>query len=46
MTPTSLPKDYRQSNYKFDEEVVVNEKDNGLSSRNAVSTNVERSLDN
>ncbi|XP_061355639.1 uncharacterized protein LOC133300155 [Gastrolobium bilobum] len=47
MTPTSLLEDYKQSNYGLDEEVYVNEEDRGgFSNRNAVSTNVERSLDN
>ena len=46
MTPTSLLDDYKQSNYGLDEEVVVNEENKGLPSRNAVSTDVERSLDN
>ncbi|RDX76136.1 hypothetical protein CR513_43908, partial [Mucuna pruriens] len=46
MTPTSLLDDYKQSNYELDEEVYVNEEDRGFPKRNAVSTNVERSLDN
>nr|KYP75246.1 hypothetical protein KK1_007952 [Cajanus cajan] len=46
MTPTSLLDDYKQSNYGLDEELYLNEEDRGLPKRNAVSTNVERSLDN
>ncbi|KAJ1402835.1 Pyruvate/Phosphoenolpyruvate kinase-like domain superfamily [Sesbania bispinosa] len=46
MTPTSLLEDYKQSNYGLDEEVYVNEEDRAFSNRNAVSTNVERGLDN
>ncbi|MED6148883.1 hypothetical protein PIB30_057189 [Stylosanthes scabra] len=46
MTPTSLLEDYKQGNSGVDEEVVVTEQDRGLSSRNAVSTNVDRSLEN
>ncbi|KAL2324301.1 hypothetical protein Fmac_023359 [Flemingia macrophylla] len=46
MTPTSLLDDFKQSNYGLDEEVYVNEEDRGLPKRNAVSTNLERSLDN
>ncbi|KHN23180.1 hypothetical protein glysoja_044496 [Glycine soja] len=46
MTPTSLLDDYKQSDYGLDEEVYVNEEDRGFPKRKAVSTNVERSLDN
>ncbi|XP_052118920.1 uncharacterized protein LOC110272951 [Arachis duranensis] len=46
MTPTSLLEDYKQGNSGVDEEVVVNEQDRGLSRRNVVSTDVERSLKN
>ncbi|XP_072054207.1 DNA-directed RNA polymerase 2A-like [Arachis hypogaea] len=46
MTPTSLLEDYKQGNAGVDEEVVVNEQDRGLSRRNVVSTDVERSLKN
>lgn len=46
MTPTSLLEDYKQGNYGLDEEAYANEEDRGYSNRNAVSTNVERSLDN
>ncbi|XP_027366122.1 uncharacterized protein LOC113872624 [Abrus precatorius] len=46
MSPTSLLDDYKQSNYGNDEEVYVNEEDGGFPNRNAVSTNVERSLAN
>ncbi|KAK7280233.1 hypothetical protein RJT34_25295 [Clitoria ternatea] len=46
MTPTSLLEDYKQSNYGLDEEVYVNEEDRGFQNRNAVSTNIERNLDN
>ncbi|KAI4295803.1 hypothetical protein L6164_035809 [Bauhinia variegata] len=45
MTPTSFLEDYKQSNYGPDEEINLNE-EGGLSNRNAVSTNVERSLEN
>ncbi|KAI4298601.1 hypothetical protein L6164_032139 [Bauhinia variegata] len=44
MTPTSLLEDYKQSNYGLDEEINLNEERG--SPRNAVSTNVERSLEN
>ncbi|KAK7269948.1 hypothetical protein RIF29_22768 [Crotalaria pallida] len=46
MTPTSLLDDYKQGNYGLDEEVYVNEEDRGFPNRKAVSTNVERSLEN
>ncbi|KAF7811105.1 putative tubulin alpha-6 chain [Senna tora] len=46
MTPTSLLEDYKQSNYGVDEEINLNEEDRSLPNRNAVSTNVERSLEN
>lgn len=46
MTPTSLLEDYKKSNYGLDEEVYVNEEDRGFPNRNAVSTNVERGLEN
>lgn len=46
MTPTSLLEDYKQSNYGVDEEINLNEEDRGFPNRNAVSTNVERDLQN
>lgn len=46
MTPTSLLEDSKQSNYGVDEEINLNEEDRGFSNRNAVSTNVERNLEN
>ncbi|GAU14957.1 hypothetical protein TSUD_47520 [Trifolium subterraneum] len=46
MTPTSLLEDYKQTNYGVDEEAFVNEEDRGSPNRKAVSTNVERGLEN
>ena len=45
MTPTSLLEDYKQSNYVMDEEMKLNE-DMGFRKRNAVSTDVQKSLEN
>ncbi|XP_054786974.1 uncharacterized protein LOC129293187 [Prosopis cineraria] len=44
MTPTSLLEDFKQGG--VDEEMNMNGEDRGFPKRNAVSTNVERSLDN
>lgn len=46
MTPTSLLEDYKQSNNGLDEEIFVNEEDRSFSNRKAVSTDVERGLEN
>ncbi|XP_028767241.1 uncharacterized protein LOC114724939 [Neltuma alba] len=46
MTPTSLLEDYKQGDNEMDEEMNMNGEDRGFPKRNAVSTNVERSLDN
>ncbi|CAJ2630386.1 unnamed protein product [Trifolium pratense] len=46
MTPTSLLEDYKQTNYGVDEEAFVNEEDRGSPNRKAVSTDVERGLEN
>ncbi|KAJ7946189.1 putative Tubulin alpha-6 chain [Quillaja saponaria] len=46
MTPTSLLEDSKQSNYGLDDEIKFKEGEIGFSSRNAVSTNVEKSLSN
>ena len=45
MTPTSLLEDYKQSNHVMDEEMKLNE-DKGFRNRNAVSTDVQKSLEN
>lgn len=46
MNPTSLLEDYKQSSNVLDEEVYVNEEDRGSPKRSAVSTNIERGLEN
>lgn len=46
MTPTSLLEDYKQGDVGVDEEMNLNGEDRGFPKRNAVSTNVNRSLDN
>ncbi|XP_041010963.1 uncharacterized protein LOC121254848 [Juglans microcarpa x Juglans regia] len=46
MTPTSLLEETKRSNYGLDNETNLKEEDRGFSNRNAVSTELEKSLSN
>lgn len=46
MTPTSLLEETKRSNYGPDNETDLKEEDRGFSNRNAVSTELEKSLSN
>jgi len=46
MTPTSLLEEKKRNNYGLENEINLEEEDRGFSNRNAVSTELEKSLSN
>ena len=46
MTPTSLLEEKKKNNYGLENEINLEEEDRGSSNRNAVSTEIEKSLSN
>lgn len=46
MTPTSLLEEKKRNNYGLENEINLEEEDRGSSNRNAVSTELEKSLSN
>ena len=46
MTPTSLLEEKKKNNYELENEINLEEEDRGSSNRNAVSTELEKSLSN
>lgn len=46
MTPTSLLEEKKKNNYGLENEINLEEEDRGSSNRNAVSTELEKSLSN
>lgn len=46
MTPTSLLEEKKRNNYGLENEINLEEEDREFSNRNAVSTEIEKSLSN